>query len=686
MYSSIQNPEAGILPVVERISVVSSHNTRSISSSPPPTSSLPSLPPLDRTRYVNMFIKSEPEHGLLSGEQARDIFLKSRLSYHQLLRIWNLADTQDRGALDSTDFAIGMYFIQGVMSNQIPIIPTSLPPGLYQQASGGTFGAALQWDVTAADKASFDGYFDTLDTAKLGYIEGEVAVPFMLQSKLPGDVLARVWELADLNDDGRLTRDSFAVAMHLIRKKRGGGDIPPSLPPSLIPPSMRHINTGVSSSPFSPSLFALPSASQHPFTAESDLRVEKTEIEGSFLSDTEQVRAIIRKAFKANQQIETLNAEIEEAKLKVNQQKRLLAIAEEQLGEKEAERAKVETELAEAQAAMMAVAQERDEVEAELGSMAAPIPPERADAPENEPKSTATPVMNGTSSSFDDVFGVPSGASFDDVFAVPSGPSFDDAFPGASFDDAFPGASFDDAFPGASFDDAFPGASFDDVSPGASFDDAFPGASFDDVLGVPSSNGETSPFGIEPSVSNPSSPTEAGVNAFDEAMGISNVSSPTEAGVNAFDEAMGIISSTADAPLTTPHFSFEEAAPSPPPCQLPTPLTEDPERTGSPAVDDGEHIEAAMQLTAIGSSHWNPETAVKELTAMGFSRSEAVGALEKYAYDVPSALNSLVGWNPEIAVKELTAMGFIRSVAVGALEKYAYDVPSALNSLLGLNV
>ena len=34
---------------------------------------------------------------------------------------------------------------------------------------------------------------------------------------------------------------------------------------------------------------------------------------------------------------------------------------------------------------------------------------------------------------------------------------------------------------------------------------------------------------------------------------------------------------------------------------------------------------------------------VKQLTAMGFSRSQAVGALEKYGYDVPRALNSLLG-------------------------------------------
>lgn len=53
--------------------------------------------------------------------------------------------------------------------------------------------ALPSWDVTQAEKASADGFFDSLDTQKRGYIEGDVAVPFMLQSKLSDDVLAQIW-------------------------------------------------------------------------------------------------------------------------------------------------------------------------------------------------------------------------------------------------------------------------------------------------------------------------------------------------------------------------------------------------------------------------------------------------------------------------------------------------------------
>lgn len=58
------------------------------------------------------------------------------------------------------------------------------------------------------------------------------------------DTLFHFRDLADLNGDGRLTRDGFAVAMHLIQAKLAGKEVPARLPPTLVPPSMRS-NTAV---------------------------------------------------------------------------------------------------------------------------------------------------------------------------------------------------------------------------------------------------------------------------------------------------------------------------------------------------------------------------------------------------------------------------------------------------------
>ena len=100
-----------------------------------------------------------------------------------------------------------------------------------------------QWVVTSQDKAQFDQIFATVDTQNQGFITGEQAVGFFSNSRLPEEALAQIWDLADINSEGRLSRDEFAVAMYLIRQQRSKKDgrdvLPQSLPENLIPPSMR---------------------------------------------------------------------------------------------------------------------------------------------------------------------------------------------------------------------------------------------------------------------------------------------------------------------------------------------------------------------------------------------------------------------------------------------------------------
>lgn len=61
----------------------------------------------------------------------------------------------------------------------------------------------------------------------------------MVKSKLPNSVLSKVWKLADVDKDGMLDGDEFALAMHLINIKMDGNDLPSELPLHLIPPSKR---------------------------------------------------------------------------------------------------------------------------------------------------------------------------------------------------------------------------------------------------------------------------------------------------------------------------------------------------------------------------------------------------------------------------------------------------------------
>ncbi|KAH9447005.1 hypothetical protein MJO28_015983 [Puccinia striiformis f. sp. tritici] len=257
----------------------------------------------DKVKYSSMFIKAGPRDGLLDGDKARDIFIRSKLSFEKLGQIWTLADTQSRGALSVGDFCIAMHLIQLSMSGRLSIFPTSLPSALLESSTTPAAGAALPisrqvtgqqqtmpgsrtsssplrqsttgsmirpqstgrsgsgiasalptginsimgsptgsaWDISSAELAQSNIYFDSLDTNRLGYITGDRAVPFMMESKLPGEILARIWDLADIRGEGKLSREEFAVAMRLIQDTLAGGSesLTAKLAPGMVPPSLR---------------------------------------------------------------------------------------------------------------------------------------------------------------------------------------------------------------------------------------------------------------------------------------------------------------------------------------------------------------------------------------------------------------------------------------------------------------
>ncbi|NXU64320.1 EP15R factor, partial [Horornis vulcanius] len=88
------------------------------------------------------------------------------------------------------------------------------------------------------EKAKFDGIFESLLPVN-GLLSGDKVKPVLMNSKLPLDILGRVWDLSDIDKDGHLDKDEFAVAMHLVYRALEKESVPSQLPPSLIPPSKR---------------------------------------------------------------------------------------------------------------------------------------------------------------------------------------------------------------------------------------------------------------------------------------------------------------------------------------------------------------------------------------------------------------------------------------------------------------
>uniref|UniRef100_K6ZZM0 EH-domain containing 2 n=1 Tax=Pan troglodytes TaxID=9598 RepID=K6ZZM0_PANTR len=94
-----------------------------------------------------------------------------------------------------------------------------------------------EWVVTK-DKSKYDEIFYNLAPAD-GKLSGSKAKTWMVGTKLPNSVLGRIWKLSDVDRDGMLDDEEFALASHLIEAKLEGHGLPANLPRRLVPPSKR---------------------------------------------------------------------------------------------------------------------------------------------------------------------------------------------------------------------------------------------------------------------------------------------------------------------------------------------------------------------------------------------------------------------------------------------------------------
>ncbi|KAI5953999.1 PAN1 [Candida margitis] len=97
----------------------------------------------------------------------------------------------------------------------------------------------VTWAITKQEKQIYDNLFQAWDTSRRGYVDSNVALNVFTKSGLSRQDLESIWTLADTDDSGKLNKNQFAVAMHLIYRRLNGLEIPLRLPPELIPPAER---------------------------------------------------------------------------------------------------------------------------------------------------------------------------------------------------------------------------------------------------------------------------------------------------------------------------------------------------------------------------------------------------------------------------------------------------------------
>ncbi|VDD82275.1 unnamed protein product [Mesocestoides corti] len=117
----------------------------------------------------------------------------------------------------------------------------------------------LEWAVPKALQAQIAPVFLSMDKDVDGLVAGADVHDFFVNSSLPQAVLARIWDLVDLQHNGLLNqyvltlfsprhsvfnREQFIVAVHLANEQiasRCSRALPETLPPALIPPSLRPV-------------------------------------------------------------------------------------------------------------------------------------------------------------------------------------------------------------------------------------------------------------------------------------------------------------------------------------------------------------------------------------------------------------------------------------------------------------
>ncbi|NXM30050.1 ITSN1 protein, partial [Oxyruncus cristatus] len=101
-----------------------------------------------------------------------------------------------------------------------------------------------EWAVPQSSRLKYRQLFNSHDKTMSGHLTGPQARTILMQSSLPQAQLATIWNLSDIDQDGKLTAEEFILAMHLIDVAMSGQPLPPALPPEYIPPSFRRVRSG----------------------------------------------------------------------------------------------------------------------------------------------------------------------------------------------------------------------------------------------------------------------------------------------------------------------------------------------------------------------------------------------------------------------------------------------------------
>ncbi|CDO69009.1 hypothetical protein BN946_scf184834.g16 [Trametes cinnabarina] len=197
------------------------------------------LPPLtshDKAKFRKIFQNSGAQNGCLTGQQAREVFMKSKLPSETLSRIWTMADIRKRGYLDVADFTVAITSYP-YANGLTPVASPSAFPPVEDTINNEAFTSysfrilCPRWEITPATRVQAEHVFTSLDPRQRGRAKGEAVRAYLHQAGLSTNAAGRIWDMADIGHKGYLTLEEFTIALHLMKMRKEGYHLPSALPP-----------------------------------------------------------------------------------------------------------------------------------------------------------------------------------------------------------------------------------------------------------------------------------------------------------------------------------------------------------------------------------------------------------------------------------------------------------------------
>lgn len=201
-----------------------------------------------------VYMKIQKEHNISPGDFPSVVKFKEQLRKYDFSKFhplrMKLIENLDRMLANDIPRLMGMIPLEkehnfgddaAVRGGAFAVSLSTNNPFASGACQGASFGAESDSWVVEEFKDEYDRLFKSLGP-KSGKISGAVAKREMVKSKLQNTVLGKIWTLSDIDRDGQLDEEEFALAMYLIKIKLNDDDLPDELPRHLIPPSKRVSN------------------------------------------------------------------------------------------------------------------------------------------------------------------------------------------------------------------------------------------------------------------------------------------------------------------------------------------------------------------------------------------------------------------------------------------------------------